>query len=114
MLGRYVNPTSYGPLIIQAIKNEIASFYATTGLGSLKAFGYLFAGSIELMQEGQDLSYVKIVLEDFMHAVQDSVVDSLDIETSSVLVETIDVMTTEMIKKRKEGVDISIVQPHLA
>ena len=49
MLGRYVNPTSYGPLIIQAIKNEIASFYATTGLGSLKAFGYLFAGSIELM-----------------------------------------------------------------
>ena len=49
-----------------------------------------------------------------MHAVQDSVVDSLDIETSSVLVETIDVMTTEMIKKRKEGVDISIVQPHLA
>jgi hypothetical protein len=49
MLGRYVNPVSYGPLIISAIKHDIASFYQTTGLGSLKAFGYMFAGSIELM-----------------------------------------------------------------
>ena len=49
LLGRYTAAKSYGPLIISAIKNELASVYATTQLGSLKAFGYMFAGSIELL-----------------------------------------------------------------
>lgn len=69
MLGRYVNPKSYGPLIISAIKNELASYYATTGNGSLKAFGYMFAGTIELMQEGQDIGYVYDLLKDFIKAI---------------------------------------------
>jgi len=49
LLGRYINPNSWGPLVIQAIRSELASFYSFTASGSLKAFGYLLAGSMELL-----------------------------------------------------------------
>ena len=52
LIGRYVVPTSWAPLVIQAIRNELASFYTYTASGSLKAFGYIYAGSIELLQPG--------------------------------------------------------------
>ena len=49
LLGRYVQPKSYGPLLVSAIRNELASFYSYTAPGSLKCSGYMFAGSIELL-----------------------------------------------------------------
>jgi hypothetical protein len=52
LLGRYVKPSSYSPLVVQAIKNELASFYSYTSSGALMTYGYLFAGSIELLQPG--------------------------------------------------------------
>lgn len=113
LLGRYCSAKSYGPLIISAINGELASFYATTGLGSLKAFGYMFAGSIELLQEGQDIENVRDTLCDFIKAVDKTVIPSIDIELSKCLVESLDVMVDELVKKQKEGVDIRHVQQHL-
>ena len=49
LLGRYVQPTSYGKLITSAIRNELASFYAYTSPGALRSFGHILAGSIELL-----------------------------------------------------------------
>jgi len=37
---------------MSAIKNELASFYSYTSPGSIRGFGYIFAGSIELLQPG--------------------------------------------------------------
>lgn len=109
LLGRYVAPKSYSTLIIQAIKNELASFYTYTATGSLKAFGYMFAGSIELMQSGQTLTNVSEMFGEFIKAVKGYVIDSLDIETADYLVETLEVIIFELIKKDKEGVDIRMV-----
>lgn len=52
LLGRYVTPKSYGSLMIQAIKCELASFYSYTQPGAIRSFGYVFSGSIELLQSG--------------------------------------------------------------
>jgi hypothetical protein len=52
LLGRYVKPISYSPLVIKAIRNELASFYSYTSSGSLMTYGYLVAGSIEILQPG--------------------------------------------------------------
>jgi hypothetical protein len=49
LIGRYVTPKSYTNLVIEAIRNELASFYQYTAPGSLKAFGYLYSGSVELL-----------------------------------------------------------------
>ena len=73
----------------------------------------MFAGSIELMKESQDLSYVKDLLLDFMEAIKTTVILSLDIELATYLVESLDVMTTELIKKKKEGMNVSEVERHL-
>lgn len=113
LLGRYVNPKSYGPLVIQAIRNELASFYSYTSSGSLKSFGYIFSGSIELLIPGQDLAHVYDTLKDFVNAIHDTVIDSIDIETADHLVETLYTMTTTLIEKQSEGVDIRIVEEHL-
>lgn len=50
LLGRYVKNAQYSPLVIRAIRNELASFYSSTASGSLLTYGYLIAGSIELLQ----------------------------------------------------------------
>ena len=97
MLGRYVNPTSYGPLIIQAIRNELASFYQYTAPGSLKSFGYIFSGSIELLIPGQDLAHMADLLKDFTKAIKETVIESVDIETADHLIETLDSIFTTMI-----------------
>lgn len=52
LLGRYVKPSSYSPLVVKAIRNELASFYSYTQSGSIITYGYIFAGSIELLQPG--------------------------------------------------------------
>lgn len=113
LLGRYVNPSSYGPLVIQAIRNELASFYSYTSPGSLKSFGYIFSGSIELLISGQDLAHVSDTLRDFIRAIQDTVIESIDIETADHLLETLDTMFTTLILKQSEGIDIRIIEDHL-
>jgi len=92
LIGRYVNPKAWGPLVLQAIRNELASFYTYTAPGSLKAFGYLFAGSLELLQPGMDISHAADQLKDFVAAIEKTVINFIDIEIATHLVESLDVM----------------------
>lgn len=52
LMGRYVAPKSYMLFLIKAMSNQLASYYAYTSSGSLRASGHLMAGSIELLQPG--------------------------------------------------------------
>jgi len=113
LLGRYVIPKSYEKLVIQAIRNELASYYAYTSIGSLKAFGYMFAGSIELLQPGQDLVHVRDTFDSFIKAVKDCVIDSIDIESADFMIESLDTIITELLKKEAEGIDIRMVREYL-
>lgn len=113
LLGRYVSPKSYGPLIIDAIENKIASFYAYTAPGSLRAFGFMFSGSIELLQPGQNLDFIHPLLKSFISAIDNHVIESIDIETAHHLLETLDTMVTELIKKQSQGVDVSMCRSYL-
>jgi len=48
-IGRYCNADAYTPLIIQAVKGELAFTYCQAG--GLRALGHMFAGEIEAMAE---------------------------------------------------------------
>lgn len=54
-IGRYCQPKSYCQFIFPAIKNELASFYPFTQVGSLKAIGYLLMGTIEAFPKNYKL-----------------------------------------------------------
>jgi len=82
LIGRYCSPKSYSSLVISAIRNELASFYPHTQLGSLKSFGYLLAGSMEILPKGFNLERIEEVLGDFIRAVNEVVIDQLDVELS--------------------------------
>jgi hypothetical protein len=114
MIGRYCLPKSYNELIVKAIRNELAGFYSFTAQGSLKSYGHLFAGSIELLQPGMDLSRVYDTLRDFVTAVKETVVPSIDIESANYLLESLEAIITEVLKKKEEGVDVSIIKEHLS
>lgn len=79
-IARYCNPQTYQPLIIQAIRNELAAFYAFTQAGSIKAFGHIFDGAIEILPETSDLDRISGLLHDFIDAVKSVVLDGLDLE----------------------------------
>jgi hypothetical protein len=98
---------------MKAIKNELASFYAYTAAGSLKAFGYLFSGSLELLQPGMDLGHAASTFKDFIKAVKESVLDGIDAETADHLLETLETIINEFIKKQSEGVDVRMCLEHL-
>lgn len=98
-IGRYVNPKAWSPLVLQAIRNELASFYTYTAPGSLKAFGYLFGGSIELLPAGMDIAFMADPLKEFIDAIDKTVINFIDIEIATHLVETLDVMIEWLIKK---------------
>ena len=53
LLGRYCPTESYMSLVMSAIKNDLASYYPFTQAGSIKAFGYLFSGAVELLPEAK-------------------------------------------------------------
>jgi hypothetical protein len=69
LLGRYVTPKSYLPFVIKAMSNQLASYYAYTAPGSLRASGYIMAGSIELLQPGQDLEFMKEPLQQWISTI---------------------------------------------
>ena len=89
-LGRYCPPVAYGTLILQAIRNEIASMFPHTQSGALKCFGYLFAGTIETYPREESLAKVEQLLQDFIDAIEKHVLDSLDTELADSLVNTLD------------------------
>ena len=113
LLGRYVTPSAYCPFIVKAMSNQLASFYAYTAPGSLRAVGHLLAGSIELLQPGQDLKHLDEPLEQIIDTMKVCVIDSLDLETADHMVETLHTFIDCLIKKQSEGVDVSIVQQYL-
>ena len=99
LLGRYCMPYSYEQLVLTAIKNELASHYPYTQAGSLKAFGYLFRGSIELLTESQHLEKVVGLLSKFVETVKDYVLDALDLELSEILIQTLNEIVNSLIEK---------------
>jgi hypothetical protein len=52
-------------------------------------------------------------LREFVKAVDEKVIDSVDIETADLLIHSLNVMIDELIKKQEEGVDIRIIEEHL-
>ena len=92
-------PYSYEQLVLTAIKNELASHYPYTQAGSLKAFGYLFRGSIELLTESQHLEKVVGLLSKFVETVKDYVLDALDLELSEILIQTLNEIVNSLIEK---------------
>ena len=102
LIGRYSTPKSYDEILNKAIRNEMASFYTFTANGSLRAFGHVFAGSIELLQPEQNLEPMAELFRNFIKGLKDAVIDTLDIESSNYLIETFDVIFVELLKKKNE------------
>ena len=46
----------------KAIGNDLASYYAYTQMGALRSFGEMYAGSIELLQKGQNIEHIEETL----------------------------------------------------
>ena len=59
------------------------------------------------------MAHVHDTLRDFVKAIHETVIDSLDIETADHLIETLDTIITTLIDKQAEGVDIRVVDVHL-
>jgi len=74
---------------MSAIKNELASFYTYTQAGAIKAFGYLFAGSAEFATKSSNFDRLENMMGEFVFAIKTVVQDSLDLEISEILVQTI-------------------------
>lgn len=68
-------PKSYSTLVLQAMRNELAGFYTFTAQGSLKSIGYMFAGSIELLQPGMDLDRLAEPFNLFVKAIKETVIE---------------------------------------
>lgn len=102
MLGRYCPPAAYEDLLTSAIKNELASYFPFTQAGSLKAFGYLFSGAIELIPDSQNLVKVNPLLCKFIKTVKENILDALDIELSQILVLSVNEMLDALIIKKEE------------
>ena len=56
---------------------------------------------------------MSVVLRDFVKAIHETVIDSIDIETANHLIETLDTMFTALIEKQAIGVDIRAIEEHL-
>lgn len=105
-LGRYCPPKSYQELIISAIKNELASFYSYTQAGSLRSFGYIFEGSVELMSKPEHFETLQSLVNDFVLAVKTAVLESLDLELAGILMETLTRMFDCLIGKQRKGIEV--------
>jgi hypothetical protein len=79
-LGRYCSPKSYQQLLMSALKNELASFYSYTQPGALKALGFLFEGSCELLWTTQEMDRMQDLMNEFVHFANTELADQLDLE----------------------------------
>lgn len=114
LLGRYCMPSHYRSLVMDAIKNELASFYSYTQAGSIKALGYLFAGSCELIHKASQFEKVQELLNDFMHYCRTELIQQLDMELSELLVETLKRILDVLYQKQKLDIDPSaLIKDHL-
>jgi len=98
-LGRYCMPYTYEKLIIPAISNELGSVFAHTQPGALCAYGYLFAGSVAMLNSSELFSKVEDLLNNFMTAVKEHVADALDLELAEIIIGTLDEIISSLIKK---------------
>ena len=85
--------------MISAIRSELASYYPHTQSGSIKAFGPLVAGTIETILPNSDLSRVADILNLFVVAINETVLDSLDAETSACLIYSLDYLADMIVHK---------------
>jgi hypothetical protein len=65
----------------------------------MKAFGYLFAGSCEFVKEPKHFDRLDNLITEFVFAVQSVVLDSLDLEISEILVQTLIEILDSLIEK---------------
>jgi hypothetical protein len=113
LLGRYVNPDNYKRFIISALRNELASFYSYTQGGALKCFGHLISGAIDLVPKEGSIEKIDNVLQEFVQAMNEVVLESLDTELTKYMLYSLTKIFDALIKKKELGLDISLVHPYL-
>ena len=92
-------PSTYEKLLIPAICNELASCFSHTQAGAIKGFGFLFVGAVELLPASEHFSRVDGILNKFMKAIKDHVIDSLDLELAEILVNTLNEIVSVLLQK---------------
>jgi len=112
LIGRYCAPRSFGALVLQAVRNELASYYPHTQPGALRAFGHLFFGCVEVFPKDEDLAKVDELLTDFVVAVNDTVMESLDQELADQLIDTLTNIVEVLSLKQEQGLDITLWHKH--
>jgi len=70
------------------------------------------AGTIDIFPKDENLSKVESLLEDFISAVETTVLESLDTELADSLTETLKNLVDMLIYKQEKGLDISIWHKH--
>jgi len=110
LIGRFSNPNSYGPLVISALRNELASYIQHTQNGAIKAIGYMLAGTIEALPDGNDLGRIERVIDEFVTAVNEVVLDSLYFDSAGYLIDTVGVICDALIEKKE--LDIGAFKKH--
>ena len=113
LLGRFCTPESYGTLMLQAVRSELAAHIPFTQLGAVKSVGYVLRGTIETIVPGDDLRRVEPFLQEFFTSVRDHILPPLDFELAGALVTSIEQIVEELLsKKRSDGVDVGALTVH--
>ena len=113
-LGRYCLPSTYHTLVISAINNELASCYSYTQAGAIKAFGYLFEGSVELIIDNSQFERVSEILNDFLYSLEHTVAESLDLELSELVIHSLTtIVDCLLVKQNAEVCPKEFIKPHI-
>lgn len=90
------------------MRNELESYLPHTQSGSLRCFGYLFYGAVDIIPKDEDLKKVESLLDGFVTAVNDFILDALDTDLADHLIESLTNIIEVLTIKKEQGLDISL------
>eukprot|EP01022_Parablepharisma_sp_SALTPOND_P004476 TRINITY_DN120366_c2_g1_i1.p1 TRINITY_DN120366_c2_g1~~TRINITY_DN120366_c2_g1_i1.p1 ORF type:complete len:897 (-),score=130.63 TRINITY_DN120366_c2_g1_i1:2894-5584(-) len=109
LLGQYLKPKVYLPLVVTALKGDLLAEYASSQLGSLLAIGYLIQGTIDSFPSKFSFGPIKEHIKQVFDTLKENCLDQINVEICQTLVGTMHRIIKSITGKTLKNKDLSLL-----
>ncbi len=109
LLGQYLQPKVYLPIVLPAIKGDLLAEYASSQLGAITAVGYLVKGTVEAFPSKISFSTIKPVVAEALKSLKENCLDQINFQICQNLIAAMRNLIGAVTRKTTKNKDLSLL-----
>jgi len=110
LIGQYLKPKIYLPLVIIAIKGDLLAEYASSQLGSIYTIGYLIQGTVQSFPSKYNFDLIREYVKEVFKTLSENCLDQINMDMCEALIHSIHNIIKSIADKTSKNKDMRLLK----